>query len=332
MVAYPSGVNVYTPKISDQALVRKFVALNGMGYIGLTIWNGQDPVDPDPGTLTLQVWFNDTTLEYPISDDPRGVQVINITADQINKVDVGKYDYAIGPQYTGNRGVLTAQWTYQVNGVELTFSDYLQILDQMPLYETLTDTEKSLVEQVSWMLGDLFDSTTGGPHLIDEFQTHFDYERIAQLAQIATTRFNYIGFPVTTYAFGGSASGAGQFNGLLVIGTYLEVVRHLVRSYVEIPTWQQMNVTYEDRSQYMARWKSVLDSELPEYQQMVKMAKRQLLQLGRGALLLSGGYFGSGGGRGLFMFSPMNAWLRGFRFYPAAPALSFASTFTTRAN
>lgn len=329
-MSYPTGIAVYTPKLANEALVRKFVALNGQGYVAINIWNGTAEVDPDPGTLSLQVWYADPTLEFPATNDPRGTQIINVDSTAINKVDTGKYDYAIGPTYTGQRGVLTAIWTYQVNGEQYTFTDYLQILDQMPTYDRLGEGDRSIVEQVSWMIGDLFDSTTGGPHLIDEFQTHFDYERIAQLAQVATTRFNYIGFPVTTYEFGASATSAtgGQFSGLLVIGTYLEIVRHLMRSYVEIPIWQQMNVTYEDRSQYQQRWTAIFDSEWPDYQKMVMMAKRQLLQLGRGSLLLAGGIFGPGGGRGLFLFSPMNAALRAFRFYPAAPAISFPSTRT----
>lgn len=329
MVAYPSGVAVWSPKITNSALARKFVSLNGYGYVAITIYNGQTAVDPDPGTLGLQVWFNDVTNPDATLTDPRGTEVINITdPTQITRADVGMYHYAIGPEYTGSIGVLTAQWSYSVGGEAFTYADYLQITEQMPLYETLTDAEKGLVEQVNWMLGDLFDSTTGGPHLMDEFQTHFTSERIAQLAQVATTRFNYIGFPVTDYTFGGTSSGQGGFTGLLVIGTYLEVVRHLVRSYTEIPMWQNMNVTYEDRRDYMSRWKQILDDEWADYETMVKMAKRSLLQLGRGALLLGGGYFGMNGGRGLFLFSPYSALARSFRFYPAAPAISFPSTRT----
>lgn len=326
MVAYPSGMTVWSPKIADASLVRKFVALNGLGYVAISVWDGNNnvAVDPDAGSISLTVWFNDVTLTTPSSSDPRGVQVID-TSSGITRTDLGQYYFDIGPQYTGNRGVLTAQWNYTVNGTPFTYLDYLQILDQMPLYETCSEQEKLLVEQVSWMTADCFDSTEGGPHLIEEFQTHFDYERIAELAQIATTRFNYIGQPSTNYTFGGNTC-PGTFQGLLVIGTYIEVLRHLARSYVEIPGFPGTTVTYTDRRDYMQRWQEIFQSEWSDYQTSVKLAKRQLLQLGRGSLLLGGGYFGGGAGRSLFLFSPYNALTRAFRFYPAAPSISFPAT------
>lgn len=328
-MTYPTGVSVYSPKITNHALARKFVALNGRGYVAITVYNGSTAVDPDDGTLQLKVWFDDVTDQATSTEsDPRGELVLTADAAAISKVDTGMYHYAIGPQHTGSIGVLTAQWSYQVGGQAFTYTDYLQILAQMPIYESLSDAEKSVVEQVSWMFGDLFDSTEGGPHLLDEFQGQFGYERIAQLAKIATTRFNTTGFPVTYYEFGPSGTTPSQFSGILVIGTYLEVVRHLMRTYIEQPAWQQMNVTYEDRRDYFQRWKTLFDTEWPDYQKMVGMAKRDLLQLGRGSLLLAGGIFGPGGGRGLFLFSPYAALTRSFRFYPAAPAISFPSTRT----
>jgi hypothetical protein len=84
----PSGTAVYSPKIRDQALVRKFVAQNGRGYLALNIVNGGNgstgnaAVDPDPGTLHLQVWFNDVTSDAT-PPDPRGVQIVNATESQI---------------------------------------------------------------------------------------------------------------------------------------------------------------------------------------------------------------------------------------------------------
>ena len=77
----PSGQGIYSPKILNQALVRKFVAQNGRGYVALNITNGAaGSVDPDPGTLALQVWFNDVTAEFPTSSDPRGTEIINVTS------------------------------------------------------------------------------------------------------------------------------------------------------------------------------------------------------------------------------------------------------------
>ena len=317
----PSGVSVFSPKITDEALVRKFVSRNGRGYVGINIFNGADSVDPDANTLNLEIYFKDVT-EFP-PQDGNGTLVATIDASQISKEETGKYFYDIGPELTGNRGVLYAKWTYSVNGAQFTFSDYLQVISQMPLYDSLNPFERSIIESVSWMFGDLFDSTEGGPHLIEPFQTHFDYERMAQMARLAAQRMNLIGYPVTSYGFGpGSGPNAPpDWQGLMIFGTYLEVVKHLRDSYVEIPIFQQMNVTYTDRRDYFNRWTQIWQSEWPDYQRMVKMQKRSLLSLSAGSLLVAGGIFGANSG--LFINSMYSSQVRSFRFYPAAFAVQF---------
>lgn len=322
MAVDPSGLSVYSPKIRDEALVRRFIGQGGRGYVSINIYNGTSSVDADPDSISLKVWFLDVLAEFPSTDDPRGVLVIDVDHTQIQRESVGHYYFDIGPENTQHRGVMTAQWTYSVGGTEFTFYDHLQILDPMPFYDQLHESEKFVVEQVSWMLGDMFDSTEGGPYLIEPFQTHFNYERIAQLEAIALTRINLMGFPVTNYGVGiGNQTAPEQLQGLLVLGTYLEVVRHLIRSYVEIPTFQSMNVTYTDRRDYMQRWETILQLEEPNYERMIKMAKRSMLQLGRGSLLVAGGMYGPSAG--LFIQSMYSSQVRSFRFYPAAFAISF---------
>lgn len=320
----PSGQNVTSPKISDQALVRKFIAQNGTGYTALGITSGDAYVDPDEGSLALAVYFCDVTAQYPPAEP--GTQVVAATAADITRASVGQYYYNLGPALTAYRGVLTMVWTYAVDGVAFTFRDYAQILNQMPLYETLRDPERCVVEQVSWMLGDLFDSTDGGPNLIEPFQTHFDYERVAQMQKIAVNRLNLIGFPILNCGVGINTEQVHpHLQGTMVIGTYLECVRHLVRSYTEIPVFQGANVTFADRRDYQQRWNEIFTQDWPEYVTMVKMAKRKLLNLGRGALLVGGGIYG-GNALGIFQAGTYASQVRSWRFYPAAPAISFGST------
>ena len=327
MPEQPSGSGVYSPKITNQALVRRFISQYGTGYVAIEITGPSGAIDADEGTVRLQVWYKDPAEE---DEDPRGTQVIDTTA--VSHPDTGKYDYEIGPDYTTNRGVLTAEWTYEVGGTEFTFIDNLQVLNRMPTYDSLDDERKLIVEQVSWMIGDFYDSQEGGPHLIDEFQTKFDYERIAQLMGRAVVRMNVTGFPVTNWSIipatptSSAAYPPPIFSGLLSIGTYLEVIRHLRDSYVEIPNRPNMNVVFTDRRDYTQRWAQILATELPEYQKMVKMKKRDLLQLGKGALFVSGGIYG-GGSRGLFMSGTYASQTRAWRFYPAAPAIGFSSQF-----
>ena len=322
MPIQPSGVNVFSPKISDEALVRKFVSQHGVGYVGINVFDGSNSVDVDPGSISLEIWFKDA-LESP-PQEGNGTLVDTLGPDDIKREDVGKYYFDIGPSFTNNRGVLYAKWTYAVNNVQFTFDDYLQILDQMPLYDSFNDFERSIVEAVSWMFGDLFDSTEGGPHIIEPFQTHFNYERMAQMARLAVNRMNLIGFPITNYGMGPDSSNPPpDWQGLVIFGTYLEIIKHLRDSYVEIPIFQQMNVTYTDRRDYFNRWNQVWQEEWPDFQRMVKMQKRSLLNLASGSILVAGGMFGPNAG--LFINSMYSSQVRSMRFYPAAFAIQFGS-------
>ena len=359
----PSGVSIFSPKIRDEALVRKFVSQYGTGYVAISIQQGATPVDPDPDTLAVAIWWNDV-LASPSATNPYGTQVLTVTADSLARDDVGKFHYNIGPAYTANRGLLTAIWTYQVNGVAFQFIDHLQVLDPMPLYDTLAPSEKYIVEQVTWMFGDLYDSTEGGPHLIEEFQTHWDYERIAQMMSIAVQKANFVGNygnPPTTWSVGAAVQGSviqGQqvtnrqvlpdgtinevtyttqsstvggggipsnFYGLIVWGTYIECLRHFRDSYTEIPQRPGMDVTYVDRTQYMQRWASNLQAEEQNYRQALTQAKLSLLSLSRGSLLVAGGIWG-GSALGIFRSGTYAAQVRSWRMYPAAPAISWGAT------
>lgn len=193
MAIESSGISIYSPKIRDQAVVRKFVSQFGTGYVAISIQNGATAVDPDTDTLILTLWYNDVVTS-PSTGNPYGTQVAQITSTSLDRDDLGKYHYNIGPTYTSNRGLLTAVWTYSINGMAFQFIDHLQVLEPMPLYETLTASEKSTVEMVTNMFGDMYDNTDGGgPHLVEEFQTHWGYERIAQMMAIAVQKMNYIG-------------------------------------------------------------------------------------------------------------------------------------------
>lgn len=324
MSTTPSGQGVFSPKIRDQSLVRRFVSQGGRGYVALDIRTPDGSVDPDEGTIGLKVWYLDPTAQVPVSDDPRGTLVLEVGPDEVHREDTGKFDYEIGPAHTAERGVLTVEWTYQVGGTEFSFTDHLQVLSPMPFYETLSDAERSIVEQVSWMFGDLFDSTEGGPYLIEPFQTHFDYERIAQLARVAVTRINTMAQPVTNWRFGDGGNVPAKFHGLIVLATYYEVIRHLIRSYTEIPNRIGTQVNYLDRRDYAQRWQTILASEWPEFQKQLKLAKRELLGLARGSLLVAGGIYG-GTANGVFVPGMFASATRAFRFYPAAPAVSWGA-------
>jgi hypothetical protein len=331
----PTGINVYPPKIRDQSVSRKFVSQYGPGYLALGVFDfsTQQPVDPDVGSVTLKVWYNSTIQEFPPTD-PRGIQIISVDdhtpgdiilreLDAAGNPEPGKFYYNIGPQHTQERGVLVAEWNYDVGGSPNIFMDYLQILDQMPVYDRMSEENKVLIEQCSWFFADLFDSTTGGPWLQENFQTHFGFERMAQLLGQAVMKFNVIGYPITNYGITPDAAPVpANFSAILLWGFKLEVIRHLMRSYTEQPNYPNATITWTDRRDYVKRWQDILDEEKDDYLRAVKMSKRGLLNLARGALLVAGGIFG-GGARGIFIngMGFYASMARSARFYPASFAI-----------
>lgn len=321
------GPEVYSQKLISQAKVRKFASQHGRGYLAIGIVDAErNPVDPDNNLVRLKLWLN--TLTDPDVEDSRGTLVLDTNAPNTPdpvRDDVGKYRFDIGPAYTGQRGLISAEWSYAVGGTAFVFTDDLQILEQMPNYELLSDETKLMVEQASWFFADLFDSTTGGPWLGENFQTHFTYDRMAFLMRMATMKFNVLGYPITQYGVTKDDKAIpANYTDLILWGTKLEAMRHLITSYTEIPDFRNIATTYTDRRDYMQRWQAVLESEKPDYDKAVKMAKRSLMKLGRGSILVAGGIYG-GGARGMYVPGLFAAMTRSMRFYPAAPSVSWGA-------
>jgi len=320
------GPEVYSQKLVSQAKVRKFASQNGHGYLSIGIIDAsRDPVDPDNNLVRLKLWRN--TLTDPLDEGTRGTLVLDTNAantpDPVRD-DVGMFHFDVGPAYTGQRGLLSAEWTYTVGGATFTFNDDMQVLEQMPNYDALSEESRLMVEQASWFFADLFDSTTGGAWLNENFQTHFTYDRMAFLLRMATMKFNVLGYPVTSYRVeqGSGSQIPENYTDLILWGTKLEAIRHLITSYTEQPDFRNIATTYTDRRDYTQRWREVWADEKPDYEKAVKMAKRSLLRLGRGSLLVSGGIYG-GGARGIYVPGLFAAMTRSMRFYPAAPSVSW---------
>ena len=314
------GIGTYSPKVLSSSIARKQVSQNGFGELGLIVVGAEGkPVDVTDITLTLVLdtdFDGTTTTDDEVPEE--GEQLAAFSGTQIVRDDVGTYHVTLAPEHTAERGNITAVWAYTVGGQYVTYTDYLQITEQMPVYDALRPEEKAVVEQVSWMFADLFDSTNGGPNLTEQFQSHFNFERIAQLMHIAMNRINTYGVPLTRFGLGeGQRQLPEHFMGFLTMGTYIEVLRHLIRSYTEQPNLVAMTVTYTDRRDYAQRWKSVLDDEKEQFENALKLAKREFLGLGGGALLVAGGIYGGNGGRNFFR-SSYSMQVRSMRFYPYA--------------
>jgi len=327
MPVSPTGDFIYSPSLRQSSVVRKQISRFGVDKIGINIAGASGAINADPSTVHLDI-YQETNFD---DLDPIGPLVISANeGTDIDHPAVGVYTYTITPPVTNAVCLLKAVWTYKVGGVNLQYTEYLQIRDPMPTYDGFNDLEKSSVLLITNMFGDTYDSTTGGPHLIEEFQTKYTAERIAQLLTIAVQRMNTVKQPITNWVLS-SPGQAGTFPanwwGLLVLGGYLEVLRHLIRSYVEQPDIRNADVAYVDRRDYQQRWQAVFDMEKPDFDAALTLAKRKMMGLGSGSLLVSGGMFGGSGSGGLFVAGQYAAATRAFRFYPAAPSISWGASF-----
>lgn len=321
-----SGDYIYSPSLRQSAVVRNQISRFGIDKIGIRIAGTSGAVNADVGTVALSI-YQETNFE---DADPIGPLIITGTEGvDISHPAIGVYTYTITPPVTNVVCLLRAVWTYKVGGVNLTYTEHLQIRDPMPTYDGFSDAEKGAVQMIVNLFADNYDSMTGGPHLIEEFQTKFTNERIAQLLNWAVQKMNMTKQPITNWMLSSPGTN-GNFPqnwwGLLIMGGYLEVLKHLIRSYVEQPDIRNADVAYVDRRDYLNRWQSVLQMEQKEYDEMLVLVKRKMMNLGSTSMLVSGGIFGGGsGGNGLFASGGYAAATRAFRFYPAAPSVSWGS-------
>jgi hypothetical protein len=275
--------------------------------------NNEVFLDPDIGSVTLTLYLEDN----PDTEIPPGNFIASATdLAGLTHVSTGVFTYVLQPNQTVDASLITALWTYKVSGTSFQYYDFFEVVEPMPIYDGLTQSQQYTVDQTSWMFGDLFDSTDGGPHLIEEFQTKYGYERLAQLLVIACQRLNYESQPLTKFIVGDGVGSQlpDQWLGILQWGHYIEVIRHLARSYVEqIQIDGGPGVAYANRRDYLSRWQLILAEEEPDYKHAVRMFKRKQLNLGSGAMLVSGGIFGKAGG---FFRSSYSAQARSMRFGP----------------
>ena len=314
------GLVNWSPKLRSHSLVWRPLPQGRFGEIGIEIQGQDGPVDPT--SIRCEIVL-DTDFDTSSSEglEPQEGEVIAIfEMDDIVRQGLGIYTLTLTPEHTRERGNVTARWTYTADGIESGYIDHLRVTEYMPTYHSLRDWEQGTVDTVMFMLGDLFDSTDGGPHLHETYQSRFGPERLAQLLSVSVTRMNTMGHPLTNFGSGpGTKELPQNLRGLMVIGLYIETLKHLVRSYVEQPEFRNQQVNYTDRRDYFQRWQTVLADETRDYTKSVALAKRSLLGLGRGSLLVSGGIYGSG--RGAFK-GTYGMQQRGARFWPSAPVVA----------
>ncbi len=157
-------------------------------------------------------------------------------------------------------------------------------------FDAAVPTASDLVADKVWfMLEDCFDSEDGGPWLRDQTLSYFNRPKIASFIPFGLLEINTIqpDTHLTLADFTTEINHEENPNiSILAYATLLQVIRHLMRSYVEQPTPQGVQVGYEDRRDYLQRWQIIYQQEEPEFRRLATLWKRQFLKLGKSKLLI----------------------------------------------
>lgn len=206
--------------------------------------------------------------------DPDGAGVLRFTDTD----DVGEY-------------IALARFTLDNGEVRSTRQDF-SVIDP---FNPPTPSATEVVAEATWtLLEDCFDSYEGGPWLRDKTLSYFNKDKVGFFVPFAMLDINSVQ-PMTELTLGDftivveggtEPDVANTSLPILAYGTLIQVIRHLMRSYVEQPQTLGAQIVYEDRRDYLQRWKLILDDLLPEYMRVLILWKRQFLNLGKSALLV----------------------------------------------
>lgn len=249
--------------------------------LGLTVYVQGQPADPDANAITV-VMTNEKT----------GVQLFSRPAI---RQAVGTYEIALTSGDTADPSNYALRWSYTISGTADFVETEIQVGEFSPEYAALSEDMRDLIELTWNRFEDLFDSPFGGPNLQTYRQTHFTRNRVAQLLRLAVGVLNTAAQPYMTYTVdgqGGATFPLAQWGALLEKALYVEVLKHLRRSYLEQPQLMGEAVTRVDRRDYFDRWGQILQEEKAELKSEMDTFKIRNMFLGKPQVLVGGGVFG----------------------------------------
>lgn len=265
---------------------RTWISRYSMRRVGITIHRAGVLADPDANTVTVDMV--DETTQVPVFEDSPAL-----------REEAGVYSVELDTADTGNPGFYRIIWRFEINGTDQTEETFIEVGQSAPEYDALDETFRDLVDNVWWRFADLFDSPMGGPHLQVYFQTNFGRGRLARIMRAALGRINTVSQPHQTFVIPpmeGAAFPIGDWGGLLELATYIETIKHLIRSYTEQPLAEGVTTARLDRRDYMDRWRTVLEMEQEDYKSMLDTYKIAFMGLSTSPrVLVSGGVYGNFG-------------------------------------
>lgn len=219
------------------------------------------------------------------------------------------YSFTIPAEYTQQPSIFTIQWAWTVNNQQRYWNQYYLVRNQLPLYLSLTDSEKALCEAClnQWCL--LHDNHYGNsqPALSEDVQVHYDYDVVANCMiaacqeinthTIVTTNFT-VGNSGTSFMYGGTGGGhfPVRFYNLLMLLTLANMADMNVIGYAETPEINgSTGVPYVDRKAYYQKWVDIEKRYRDRAEPQFKAYKQTYYNPCTGALLVGGGMFGGAG-------------------------------------
>lgn len=260
---------------------RQYVSQWSVDPVGLLLVQNSAPIDAD-GTVQATMYSEDT-----------GVTIFTRAATHNA---LGDYSVTLSSIETGTPGAYKVTWDWALASVPQHYEAGLEVGPANPAYDNLSPELKAVVESIWYRLSDLIDSPGGGPNLTTYIQSKFGRGRVAQLMKIGLGRINTMAQPPGRYTLdgvGGALFPIAQWGPLLESVTWIEVLKHLIRSYTEQPDFiSGGNITRLDRTKYAKAWRDVLVDEERVVKGQLDTFKISQMNLGRPAVLLSGGVYG----------------------------------------
>jgi hypothetical protein len=268
---------------------RLYVSQYALDTVGIVVHIGGVPTNPDGDDVTATM--KKTADSMGVLLDP----VVTVFTRAADNPAAGIFEITFNASEVDEPGEYEIHWTFEVSGDPQEIVTYYVVGESAPAYDVLPPEMKEVVESVWGLFADAFDSSMGGPNLQMYFQANFGRGRIASLMATALRHINTTGQPVTKYNLTDRLFPA-DYIGVLERASYIEVIKHLIRSYVEQPNPQGVSVSYMDRRDYMDRWRTVLDMEKEEFKTELETFKIANIGLGRPRVLVAGGVYGEWSG------------------------------------
>ncbi len=265
-------------------LDRRYVSRYTRPTFAVEIYRGGAP-GPADGPVTGSL-FRVSTDGVPETDP--------VWTRDLTPASPGTYEITLSSVDTKTPGAYDLVYDYEIDGAEEIFATEIEIGPLAPDYDALNPAWASTVDGVWLLFADLFDSPYGGPNLQVYVQTKFGRNRLAQLLRQALQTLNTATSGHQSFPYNEEGFPFAEWGGLLQRSLYIEVLRHLVRSYTEQPeVILGTAVSRVDRRDYMQRWNEVLSMEMAEFNRDLSRFKMAYMGLGNVHVLVSGGAFGN---------------------------------------